>query len=354
VVEEKVVVENVSKRFGRTVAVNGISFKVMKGEFLTLLGPSGCGKTTTLRLVAGFYKPDEGSIIIDGKVMNDIPVYKRNIGIVFQNYALFPHMTVFENVAFGLRMRKLPENEIRRRVRSMLETVGLAGMEERYPRQLSGGQQQRVALARALVIEPDVLLLDEPLSNLDLKLRLQMRKEIRRIQKRLGITAIYVTHDQGEALSMSDRVAVMNRGRIIQMGTPTEIYERPADSFVADFIGEANLIEGRVEIVEGVRVGIRIGDTLLETVENHLRLRVGDEVFVVARPERIRPSKEGIEATVEDAEFLGQIRRYYLRLTGLEATIKMDLVNYVGESLEIGQKIRLNLGQFAIVKKGGG
>ncbi len=353
-VEEKVVVENVSKRFGRTVAVDGISFKVMKGEFLTLLGPSGCGKTTTLRLVAGFYKPDKGNIIIDGKVMNDIPVYKRNIGIVFQNYALFPHMTVFENVAFGLRMRKTPEEEVRRRVKTMLETVGLAGMEERYPRQLSGGQQQRVALARALVIEPDVLLLDEPLSNLDLKLRLQMRKEIRRIQKRLGITAIYVTHDQGEALSMSDRVAVMNQGKIIQIGSPTEIYEKPVDSFVADFIGEANLIDGRVEMVEGERVGVRVGDTLLETTADHLRLKKGDEVFVVARPERIRPSREGIEAVVEDAEFLGQVRRYYLRLTGLDATIKMDLVNYVGEEINVGQKIRLNLGRFAVVKKDGG
>ena len=353
-VEEKVIVENVSKRFGAVKAVDGISFKVMKGEFLTLLGPSGCGKTTTLRLVAGFYKPDEGNIVIDGKVMNDIPVYKRNIGIVFQNYALFPHMTVFENVAFGLRMRKVPEDEVRRRVEAILETVGLRGMGDRYPRQLSGGQQQRVALARALVIEPDVLLLDEPLSNLDLKLRIQMRKEVRRLQKSLGITAIYVTHDQGEALSMSDRVAVMNQGKIIQIGTPTEIYEKPVDSFVADFIGEANLIEGRVEAVEGENVRISVEGTLLEGVASYLSLRPGDEVLVVARPERIRPAaEEGLEAVVEDAEFLGQVRRYYLRLEGSGTPIKMDLVNYVGEELSIGQRIRINLGKFAIVKKEG-
>jgi putative spermidine/putrescine transport system ATP-binding protein len=228
------------KRYGATVAVAGIDLAVREGEFMTLLGPSGCGKTTTLGLIAGFFPPSAGSIHIGGKPVAELPPFRRDIGVVFQDYALFPHLTATENVAFGLRMRKLPVPEIATRVREALELVQLGSLGERRPLELSGGQRQRVALARALVIRPMVLLLDEPLSNLDLKLREEMRVEIAGLQRRLGITTVFVTHDQGEALVMSDRIAVMNAGRIEQVGTPSEIYERPATRFVAEFIGRMN------------------------------------------------------------------------------------------------------------------
>ncbi|WP_048159803.1 ABC transporter ATP-binding protein [Thermococcus barophilus] len=221
--------------------------KAKEGEFLTLLGPSGCGKTTTLRIIAGFEKPDRGEVLFNGRIMNEIPPYERNIGIVFQDYALFPHMTVFKNIAFGLELRKLPREEIEKRVRQAIKLVGLEGFENRYPEQLSGGQQQRVALARALVIEPKVLLLDEPLSNLDAKIRERLRGEIKRIQKELGITTIYVTHDQEEAMAISDRIAVMNDGRIEQVGKPLELYYHPKTEFVAKFLGLSNIIELEAE-----------------------------------------------------------------------------------------------------------
>ncbi|WP_457754221.1 ABC transporter ATP-binding protein [Thermococcus sp.] len=223
------------------------SLKAKEGEFLTLLGPSGCGKTTTLRIIAGFEKPDKGEVLFNGRVMNEIPPYERNIGIVFQDYALFPHMTVFKNIAFGLELRKLPREEIEEKVRQALKLVGLEGLENRYPEQLSGGQQQRVALARALVIEPEVLLLDEPLSNLDAKIRERLRGEIKRIQKELSITTIYVTHDQEEAMAISDRIAVMNDGRIEQVGMPLELYYHPKTEFVAKFLGLSNILELEAE-----------------------------------------------------------------------------------------------------------
>ncbi|WP_324734807.1 ABC transporter ATP-binding protein [Thermococcus sp. SY098] len=223
------------------------SLKAKDGEFLTLLGPSGCGKTTTLRIIAGFEKPDKGKVLFNGRIMNEIPPYERNIGIVFQDYALFPHMTVFKNIAFGLELRKLPREEIEKKVRQALKLVGLEGLENRYSEQLSGGQQQRVALARALVIEPEVLLLDEPLSNLDAKIRERLRGEIKRIQKELGITTIYVTHDQEEAMAISDRIAVMNNGRIEQVGNPLELYYHPKTEFVAKFLGLSNILELEAE-----------------------------------------------------------------------------------------------------------
>ncbi|MFN8590587.1 MAG: ATP-binding cassette domain-containing protein, partial [Thermomicrobiales bacterium] len=217
----------ITKRYEQAVAVDDLTLEVHRGEFLTFLGPSGCGKTTTLRMIAGFVEPDEGTITIMGEDMTDRPPHKRNLGMVFQSYALFPHMTVFDNVAFGLKMRKLPGSEVKQRVEQALGLVRLGEMQRRYPRQLSGGQQQRVALARAIVIEPYLLLLDEPLSNLDAKLRKAMQVELRELQQRLGITAIYVTHDQEEAMTVSDRIAVMDRGRIVQIGTPSEVYRRP-------------------------------------------------------------------------------------------------------------------------------
>ncbi len=234
-----------TKRFGSMAAVDAIDLTVMPGEFVTLLGPSGCGKTTTLNMIAGFIIPDSGSIRLQGQSVEALPPFRRDLGLVFQDYALFPHMSVGENVGFGLRMRRVPRAEIGRRVADALDLVQLTGLGERRPSQLSGGQRQRVALARALVVHPAMLLLDEPLSNLDLKLREEMRMEISSLQRRLGIATVFVTHDQGEALTMSDRIAVMREGRIEQIGTPGDIYERPATRFVAQFIGAANLVEGR-------------------------------------------------------------------------------------------------------------
>jgi putative spermidine/putrescine transport system ATP-binding protein len=237
--------DQVTKTFdGRVMAVDAVTLDIAAGEFFSLLGPSGCGKTTSLRMIAGFEHPDSGRVHVGGKDITDLPVHRRDMGMVFQSYALFPHRTVAENVAFGLRMREVPRPEIERRVAAALAQVALTGFETRKPGQLSGGQQQRVALARALVVEPPVLLCDEPLGALDRKLRQQMQFELKELQKRLGVTLVFVTHDQEEALAMSDRIAVMNGGKVEQVGTPTEIYERPRTRFVADFIGEINILEG--------------------------------------------------------------------------------------------------------------
>jgi ABC-type Fe3+/spermidine/putrescine transport system ATPase subunit len=237
--------DEVTKSFdGKVLAVDGVTLDIAAGEFFSLLGPSGCGKTTSLRMIAGFELPDSGRVHVGGRDITDLPVHRRDMGMVFQSYALFPHRTVAENVAFGLRMRDVPKPEIAQRVKVALGQVALTGMEDRKPGQLSGGQQQRVALARALVVEPPVLLCDEPLGALDRKLRQQMQFELKELQKRLGVTLVFVTHDQEEALAMSDRIAVMNKGKVEQVGSPTEIYERPRTRFVADFIGEINILEG--------------------------------------------------------------------------------------------------------------
>src|ERR1700704_2584082 len=249
----------VTKRFGDVVALNGVSLAIGRGEFMTLLGPSGCGKTTLLKLAAGFLGPDGGSIAIHGKCVNDVPAYKRGIGMMFQNYALFPHMSVAENVGYGLKARGVGRRERRQRVAEVLALVKLTGMEDRKPRQLSGGQQQRVALARALVINPSVLLLDEPFSALDKNLRASMQVELREIQRKLKVTTILVTHDQSEALSLSDRLAVMSEGRLRQLGTPEEIYRRPCDRFVASFVGDANVLRGRLDGIEGESAVIAVG-----------------------------------------------------------------------------------------------
>jgi putative spermidine/putrescine transport system ATP-binding protein len=249
----------VTKRFGEVTALDGVSMSIRQGEFMTLLGPSGCGKTTLLNLAAGFLSPDSGEVLIAGKRMNDVPTYKREIGMMFQNYALFPHMNVAGNVAYGLKVRGVPKSERDRRVEAVLALARLAGFEDRTPRQLSGGQQQRVALARALVINPTVLLLDEPFSALDKNLRASMQVELREIQRKLNVTTIFVTHDQSEALSLSDRVAVMSEGRIRQLGTPQEIYRQPCDRFVASFIGDANVLRGRLEGIEGAFAVVAVG-----------------------------------------------------------------------------------------------
>jgi thiamine transport system ATP-binding protein len=267
-----------------------------QGEFLTLLGPSGCGKTTTLRIIAGFEKPDKGRVYFDDTVVNDVPPYERNIGIVFQDYALFPHMTVYDNISFGLKLRKLPKEEIKKRVSWALELVGLKGFEDRYPEQLSGGQQQRVALARALVIEPQLLLLDEPLSNLDAKIRERLRGEVKRIQKELGITTIYVTHDQEEAMAISDRIAVMSVGRIEQVGNPLHLYYNPKNEFVAKFLGLSNILEVNAE--EGKAY---VGNLCFE-------VKTEGRVKIFFRPESVYV-EEGDTGEIVDYELLpGRIR----------------------------------------------
>ena len=240
-----ITIENAVKRFGNDTIINGLDLSIRPGEFFTLLGPSGCGKTTLLRMIIGFNTIEGGVFKIDDQVINDIPTSKRNIGMVFQNYAVFPHMSVFDNVAFGLKNRKLPKKEIQERVEAILKVVKIDHLKDRMPAKLSGGQQQRVALARAIVIEPQVLLMDEPLSNLDAKLRVEMRNAIRRIQQQIGITTVYVTHDQEEALAVSDRLAVMNNGVIQQINTPSRVYQRPANQFVANFIGLSNFLTAR-------------------------------------------------------------------------------------------------------------
>lgn len=276
----------VTKRFDRVVAVDSVSLVVEEGEFFSLLGPSGCGKTTTLRMIAGFTPPTSGRIFIGDQDVTGLPPHRRDTGMVFQHYALFPHKTIFDNVAFGLRMRGQPEPVVREKVERVLEMVALPGLGHRMPSQLSGGQQQRVALARAIVIEPRVLLFDEPLGALDKKLRTQMQFELRALQRRLGITAIHVTHDQEEALTLSDRIAVMHRGRIAQVGTPREIYEQPHDVFVADFIGGANFLPGRVVGSEGDRAVVEAAGARLR-VPSARPLGQAEGVVVAIRPEKI-------------------------------------------------------------------
>jgi ABC-type Fe3+/spermidine/putrescine transport system ATPase subunit len=282
----------VTKRFGETTALDHVTVAIRQGEFMTLLGPSGCGKTTLLNLAAGFLSPDRGEVLIAGRRMNDVPTYKREIGMMFQNYALFPHMNVVGNVAYGLKVRGVAKQERDRRVEAVLALVRLTGFEGRTPRQLSGGQQQRVALARALVINPTVLLLDEPFSALDKNLRASMQVELREIQRKLKVTTIFVTHDQGEALSLSDRLAVMSEGRIRQLGTPEEIYRRPCDRFVASFIGDANVLRGRLEAIEGALAVIAVGAARIKVPYGPLAgVATSAPVDLFVRPEHLAMSE---------------------------------------------------------------
>lgn len=308
-------------------AVDGVSLGIEKGELVTLLGPSGCGKTTTLRLIAGFEFPTSGRILLDGQVINDLPPHKRDMSMVFQSYAIFPHLNVFENVAYGLNVQRRPRSEIQQRVARVLELVELTGLENRAPNQLSGGQQQRVALARALVMEPKVLLMDEPLSNLDAKLREQMRAEIRRIQQQLAITSVYVTHDQIEAMTLSDRIVVMNEGVIEQIGTPIGVYRYPRTRFVADFIGRANFVSG---VVTGVENGSLVVDALhrqLRLTEVKERHTVGEEVTLIVRPEMMQiVGGEGkARGIVRRAAYLGDSIDYDIEIDGqLLAAVETD------------------------------
>ncbi len=337
-----------TKRFSE-IAVDNIDLSVASGEFFSLLGPSGCGKTTTLRLIAGFEQPTSGRILLDGADVSDVPPHRRNVNTVFQSYALFPFLTVFDNVAFGLRHRKLTKDELKRRVNEALDLVRMTSFAKRRPGQLSGGQQQRVALARALVLNPAVLLLDEPLGALDAKLRRSLKVELKALQERVGITFLYVTHDQEEALTMSDRLAVMNAGRIVQIGTPREVYEEPADTYVADFLGAANLMEIWVSSA-GPPASLRLGDWALTSARCEAAADgAGDftgKAHAVIRPERVRIEAHGssgdnrVPAMVERVVFLGAATQVLLRLAPgvpLQALVQND-----GEHPDLAQGTPVN------------
>jgi iron(III) transport system ATP-binding protein len=340
--------KDIVKRFGTLEAVSHVSLEIKDGELFTLLGPSGCGKTTILRLIGGFHKPDHGEIYFDGKAVTSIPPYERSIGMVFQNYALWPHMTNLDNISYGLKLKKFSRVEVTDKVSHALKLVNLVGLENRYPGQLSGGQQQRVALARALVLNPDVLLLDEPLSNLDAKIRIQVRAEIRKLQKELAITTIYVTHDQEEALTLSDRIAVINLGKLQQIGTPRDLYERPENPFVADFIGINNLIPGDVQEVnkpEGwIKVQTKIGSLICISDRQY---KPGDRCMISVRPETASISQSEdfqkgfnlIRGTVSFASYIGNTIRYDVE-TNNGILFKVDIQNPWGyQPFSIGEKV---------------
>ncbi len=348
---------NVVKQFGEVVAVNNVSLRIGEGEFFSMLGPSGCGKTTTLRMIAGLEMPTSGSVMIYGEEQGYLPPYQRPVNTVFQNYALFPHMTVAQNVAFGLEMKKVPKDEIRRRVAEALELVQLTGKEKRRPKQLSGGQKQRVALARALVNRPKVLLLDEPLGALDLKLRKAMQSELKALQERVGITFVYVTHDQEEALVMSDRIAVMNEGNVLQVGTPEEIYETPTSRFVADFIGKTNFLNGEVvEIGDGLaKVVLENGAVVEASVPEGKTFVRGERATVSIRPERvyITPANElpdvrnakafsHLPAKLVKFFYVGSERRYVVLVGDTEVVVQAQNVDRSTRRCHTGDEVVLH------------
>ena len=331
-----VIIKDAVKKYGDFTALKGVSLDIREGEFFTLLGPSGCGKTTLLRMIAGFNSIEGGEFYFGDRLINAVPAHKRDIGMVFQNYAIFPHLTVAENVAYGLKARKVPASEIAPRVAEALELVQIAHLSKRKPNELSGGQQQRVALARAFVIEPSVLLMDEPLSNLDAKLRVQMRTVIKKLQRKLGITTIYVTHDQEEALAISDRIAVMKDGVIMQIGTPTEIYAKPQNPFVAGFIGTSNFLDCTVK--ENGEV----------TIENELTIRVplkkpySGKATLSARPEQLFFARDGMPGEVQFSTFLGDFIEYEVRLADGQQLTVNEYTKDTTTVHENGEKVFLN------------
>ena len=334
-------------------ALNRISLSIREGEFFTLLGPSGCGKTTTLRLVAGFEQPTGGKVYVEGKLMNDLPPYRRPVNTVFQKYALFPHLTVAQNIAFGLVSRRVPHKEQLRLVDEMLNLVQLPGINGRMPSQLSGGQQQRVALARALVNHPEVLLLDEPLNSLDLKLRKQMQLELKHIQSKTGVTFIYVTHDQEEALTMSDRIAVMNRGVVLQLGSPREIYDHPENRFVASFIGETNFLEGQVEAAGQESLDVRLWNGQVFCLPpGGTNPAVGQKVTMAVRPEKLKISSNGQKSQTSDLELPGTVvegvyagvNTQYLVAVQNGDPMKINVTNaglYTDAAFQPGQRVNI-------------
>src|SRR5690242_11186575 len=339
--------DRITKRFGGVGAVDDVSLEIAEGEFFSLLGPSGCGKTTTLRMVAGFERPDEGKIVLHGDDVTTVPANKRPVNMVFQQYALFPHMSVYENVAFGLKVKRVPRAEHRGRIEEMLRVVSLEGMEKRRARQLSGGQQQRVALARALVNRPAALLLDEPLGALDVKLRKQMQLELKRIQHTLGTTFVYVTHDQEEALAMSDRIAVMNGGRVEQTGNPREIYDRPRTAFVADFIGSLNALDLRIDELVGENAVIRLGEDERIVVPVAAGHGPGETVRVAVRPERVRTAPAAtaahdggsrVDGTVAEVVFLGMYTQFHVD-TSVGRLVSHRMADELGASFGAGSTV---------------
>ncbi|MBW2428591.1 MAG: ABC transporter ATP-binding protein [Deltaproteobacteria bacterium] len=346
-------IQNLFKRFKDVVAINHIRLDVNQGEMLTLLGPSGCGKTTTLRCIAGLEKPDEGDIGIDGRPMLSqgfVQPSRRGIGMVFQNYAVWPHMKVFSNVVYGLKLQKIPRQKIREKAQQVLELVGLDGLEDRYPAQLSGGQQQRVALARALVSNPKVLLLDEPLSNLDAKLREELRFEIKSLVRRMGITAVYVTHDQAEAMVISDRIAVMEAGNIVQIGTPQEIYAKPANRFVADFIGTMNFMPGEIVQVlqdrDQAYVQTEFSKNMLCKMPDGKAVKAGEKVYASIRPEDVEifmePPQTGenlFKGTIAHKAYLGNFLYFFVSVN--DTMIRVQVPHYVPQ--KEGQELYLVL-----------
>jgi ABC-type Fe3+/spermidine/putrescine transport system ATPase subunit len=315
-----IAIRHLTKRFGAVTAVRDVSLEITRGSFTTLLGPSGCGKTTILRTLAGFYEADEGDIFFGERRMNDVPSHRRHAAMVFQDYALFPHMTVFENVAYGLKVGGVRGEELRQKVERVLADLGLAGLGDRMPGMISGGQQQRVALARALVMEPEILLLDEPLSNLDAKLRVTVRAELRQIQRRVGITTVYVTHDQEEALAISDRIAVMYQGKVVHYGTPWEIYFTPTSVFVSDFVGTANFLRGRIREAGPQRFTLEVGGRVIRVESPGEGFHPGEEAVLSIRPEAIQitslppdgPGVNVLEGVVRTHTFVGQWVRYWV------------------------------------------
>lgn len=337
-------IKNVVKKYGDFRAVNNVSLTVNKGEFFTLLGPSGCGKTTLLRMIAGFNSIDEGEIYFDENLINNIPAHKRNIGMVFQNYAIFPHMSVYDNVAYGLKARKVPKQEMEEKINEALKMAQIDKLKDRQPANMSGGQQQRVALARAIVIRPGLLLMDEPLSNLDAKLRIEMRTVIKELQRNLDITTIYVTHDQEEALSISDRIAVMNQGKVMQIGKPENIYRRPANQFVAGFIGISNFLTGEVVSQDAQQnTVIKVNNEL--TVILKCKPCPKGAVKVSVRPEEFiirRRDEEGLLGTITQRTFLGDFISYNVRLENGQTVQVNEYCKDNEEIREIGEVIRLD------------
>ena len=343
-------IEGVSKRFGSVGAVDDVSIEIREGEFFSLLGPSGCGKTTTLRMVAGFELPDAGRILLQGDDVTTVPANKRPVNMVFQQYALFPHMNVYDNVAFGLKVKGVPRRDHGGRIKEILRIVSLEGLEQRRPRQLSGGQQQRVALARALVNSPAALLLDEPLGALDVKLRKQMQLQLKAIQHDVGTTFVYVTHDQEEALAMSDRIAVMNGGRVEQIGSPREIYDRPRTAFVADFIGSLNAFDVRIDELVGEHAVMRLGDGERVVAGLGADRRPGETVRVAVRPERVRiaaagaPQQDGgsrVDGTVAEVVFLGMYTQFHVD-TPVGRLVSHRLADELSTSYEAGAPVTLS------------
>jgi iron(III) transport system ATP-binding protein len=350
-----------SSRDSDVAAVADVDLEIKDNSFVTLLGPSGCGKTTTLRLIAGYITPDRGTIEIDGRLLSSpgsvVPPESRGMGMVFQNYAIWPHKNVFENVVFGLKIRKVPSAAARRQVEEALALVNLSGLETRYPSELSGGQQQRVALARSLVVEPDILLLDEPLSNLDAKLRERMRSELKELQRRTGITFVYVTHDQAEALALSDQIAVMNLGRVQQYGAPFDVYAHPANRMVADFMGLVNLVPGKVRERSGAGGTVEVAPELAVKVDALDGFAPGDAVEVAIRPESIQlaasPAPGGARATISNHIFLGNISEYYATLpSGLTLRVQTHPL----QQFKIGEAcaIEVDATHCSVFRAGGG